>query len=193
MPRLALASVSVAAVFGFLGGLASHTLFSPVGVRAQDALEVVKARAFFLVDKDGNERSGWGLTKDGEPVLFLRAAQGQRRLVLESSEVSATDDDGKTRMMLMVGPDGGSMLSFLRETGDRSMSFSSKPDHGTTMEVFDTQRRLRLAFTVNPFGTSAFHINDKNGRLRLRLASELDGSASMTFKDEDDKVVRRLP
>lgn len=78
---------------------------------------VVRSRAFELVDSKGARRGTWGITPDGFTALSLYDAQDKARVELEFSPAQEAASlmflgkDGNSRMRISTGWDGLSRLS----------------------------------------------------------------------------------
>ena len=104
--------------------LVGGRLFEPVPVAAQfeQAPEVVKARSFQLVDRQGKVRAELGLDRDEKPSLILRDAAGKDRvgLVVEpdgSPALILSDAAEKVRASLWLESDGNPRLALQDAAG----------------------------------------------------------------------------
>ena len=109
-------TVALSMLTGLLGGLVSSWLFvgTPVFAQKTEVADIIRARSFELVDKDGKLRAGLGLSDYGGPSLFLYDKNGKNRAGLGLADgvpiLMIRDKDGKTRAGLGLSDDGGPRL-----------------------------------------------------------------------------------
>lgn len=118
-----LLNLLVCAVFGLVGGMVSHLLFTTKAVSAQQTSDVIQAKRFEVIDGRGITRATFGIDSthaSAPPSLILR--DGQALAELDGDSLTLTDDSGKKRVVLGVGAyrhSGGAMFrTYLLDIAD---------------------------------------------------------------------------
>jgi uncharacterized protein with von Willebrand factor type A (vWA) domain len=136
--------MALIAIASFAGGAVSARLFRSETALAENVPRTIKAQAFQVIDKGGN----------------VRATLGQAGLVL-------AQEDGKKRVILLLGADGEPSLTFCDEHGSRRVSLAVTHDRGSSLVLWDEKDEFRGAFGVNSEGEPSVGMVDKNGKFRI--------------------------
>ncbi|MCH8273976.1 MAG: hypothetical protein IH851_04230 [Armatimonadetes bacterium] len=199
-----------------VGLLTLASLIFLVRLRQDDAeFGIVEARAFELVDENGERRASLGTSEYGS-WLQLYDGAGQRRIELvasgsEWSHVSVIGKFRRDRAMLVLTEEGSAVLVG-DETGKlRGMLACYNEEPTTAVNPIDwtdgpllptstyalpimlgDMREVRRSLAQSNRLGSVLGLLDGQGRMRLFMKADV-GSPFMIVQDEVGKVVHRIP
>jgi len=115
-------TVALAVVAGLLGGVVSSFLFmgTPVFAQKTEIPEVIRAKSFEVVDKDGKRRAALGMVF-GEPSLALFDKNDKRRALLSllDGEPGLYLYDKNEQPRAALGMDGGEPGLWLKDKNNK--------------------------------------------------------------------------
>lgn len=154
---------------GFLGGIASERVFSAHNVSAQatQAVNIVSAEGFQLVDRAGTTRGLFMIGSDGNPTLRLLDGNGITRASL------SLDDAGTPQLQLSD-----------RENRLRS-SLHLDGDGNPGMLYNDTRGITRAGLTVQGDGSPLFILANADGTAGAEVSLTAGHGAPVSASGED--------
>ncbi len=170
-------------VCGVLALLVLHALvgvpvLAPRRAHAGDAVpDMVTARAFRLVDKDGSERAllsaptdpahAWGLELRGK-------------------------GDKRSGVWLGLNGDGSPMLSLTGKDGMGSIVLQALADGSGWVVLSDKDKKRRIGLAIASDGSPYLQLVDKDGKSRAMIDTDA-GAPSITLSSADGSVLWRVP
>lgn len=119
--------------------------------KQSEIIDVIRARQFTLVDKDGTARAGMGILPDGTVVIGL------------------IDKNGTLRTGLRLSANGATGLSV--HTGEgKAASLIAEPDNGKVhLDLTDKNLNVRASLAIEADGSPSLILRDENGNVTLSL------------------------
>jgi len=143
---------------GYLGGLLSQTNHPAGAVEQPVVKEIVRAKAFELVDAEGQTRGQFFMKNDGNPALFLYDAAGKRRGAFSimkdgNPDLCLSDAMGKTRGLFFVKSDGNPALCLYDAAEKTRGVFGGvAKECNPVLYLYDTAGKARGLFGMNGEG-----------------------------------------
>jgi len=159
--RVERANCALKCVIGFAIGIGSLMIIvAGIPAKAVTMLDqdVVRARKFVLVDRDGTERAILGLLPG--ILVHVKSLPGEETVALE----------------LLAG------------RGDSKLNLMMQYDGHPSMRLIDKKGKVRLAAGILPNDSPAASWIDNSGKNRLRLALQPDGEPEIVVEAKDGTV-----
>ena len=161
-------------------------LLGAKGVTRQPVADELRARAFLLVDEEGETLARLGRLPHG--VLGL----------------GFYDDGRRSRILLSVNEDGTSSLNLFSKGGRSGALLSASRTGGASLRLLDGNWKNRATVATWPNGSPFLRFADHNGRDRILLGStELKVTPSgelversaprVLFFDADESILWQAP
>ncbi|MBI3735806.1 hypothetical protein HY256_04755 [Candidatus Sumerlaeota bacterium] len=131
--------------------------------------EMIRARAFHVVDAAGKTVARFGSSDEGNPVLDMYGPEE------------------KVRLKLSVGQQGAAGLLLRDQTGADKMTVSLAPAGAPVLGMFDGQNTARVKLAVSEAGSAYLSLADIEGKNRLMGTVLRDGSGVLDFYGPDAK------
>jgi len=176
-------TVVLSMLTGLLGGVVS-SWFLGSGVA-----EVIKAKRFEVVDKDGKRRAELSLIV-GEPFLRLNDKRGQYRVelgVVSGGYIGLVDQNSMIRVGLGLGKDGEPGLSLYDKNGKGRAALRLNENGEPGLRLNDKNGKSRALLGLLKNGEPYLALYDKNGKPRASLRL-LDGEPLLALADKNDKL-----
>jgi hypothetical protein len=113
--------------------------------------DVLVARSFALVDKDGNHRGGFGLDKSENPILLLKDKDGSNRAFFILTDrgpfISFDDKSGDTKLYIRLDNEGGPTIGFMNNKRPQ-MIMTLRKQKEPSVVFFDENGGGRFAITL---------------------------------------------
>lgn len=155
-------------------------LHQPRPVLVNGSSEVVTAREFRLVDKDGNTRIAMSIDDNNEPGIRLYDRSGQVRAQLDTWQQTPSlilnGPDGSRRVYFGMDSQGGGMLDMLNPDGSEMVTVDAT-DGTPRVTLHDENGSTRASLNVDADGHTNFFSVSENGALQtLGGTIDLNGS-----------------
>ncbi len=111
--------------------------------------------------------------------------------VVRAKRFEVVDDNGKTRGVFEVVPDGKARLMLFDEDGNTRGTFAVARN-GVVVGLFDGNGKTRASLGVTPDGASSLSLSDKHQKPRMSLSLLPDGKSGMVITDGDGKARVKL-
>ena len=189
---------------GLFGGVVSDLLFSVRIVSAEEEEkaaseipEVITAREFRLVDKEGKLKAALHLSKDGLPALLLYD-KDRVTVRLEIAEDGSTqlvflDGKGVSRTKIALSPEGLPCLGLYNQEGNLSAELALSGDNGglPALRLRDKDGEPKAILHLSKDGLPALLLYDKS-KATVRLEAAEDGSTHLVFLDKDGNTRTKI-
>lgn len=144
--------------------------------------QVVRARAFEVVDDSGNVRGTLGLSDDNSPFLSLLDPDGQVRVRISLNPDGAAglaigDRHGKVRAQFGLSSDGSANLALGDRNGKIRAKFGLVSENAPTpgLRVGD-DGEVNFVYSLAEQGSPTLGLYDEAGKVRIRLGLAAEGS-----------------
>ena len=158
----------LAVIAGFLGGAASGAF---IYLMVQD--NVISAREFRVLDKDGKTRASLGLSTAGESALNL------------------FDREEKIRVQLQVTEEGPPGWGLFDEEGDPRLVVNLSENGSPALVLLQKERKWRAAFRLFQDGNPTLDFANEAGYVKSRLS--VDGEIPMLSFYDNEEIVWSAP
>ena len=172
-------------------------LLAPAPTHAASADQVVRARKFELVDREGRVRGVLGDLGFGSVGMSLRDGEGILRVGLSvvpdgRAVVSFFHKDGKPRAALGVGPNGSPAMLLTRGDGKRQIELAYAADGGARLRMVATKGQAGAALGMFPDGSPYLVLQGtKKDRAILEVFGESD--PGLFLYDKEGKQFFKAP
>ena len=173
---------------GLIGGavaswfLTSHPAFAQ---KTPPTENIIEARSFHLVDRNGSLRGGLTILDDGTAGLVL------------------TNNNARAAIKLIINPNGKSSVTLYDNTGQGRALFAVESD-GTPNLHLQSGAKSSAALSFSSDGNPSLSFLDKDGKLRAALGSvDFDAArtsqmgkrpvSSLILFDKDERIVWEAP
>ncbi len=141
--------------------------------------EVVQARQFQVLDRDGAVRMQFGMDDDGAARLSLLGKNNRRAVVVQvdshgDAGISLRDRAEQERASVAVSEDRGTVLALSGNDSQPIAALGVLPDGSEALSLLRLQRdasgkgsRLGTAIIVTPEGKTELRYYTKNGKIRI--------------------------
>jgi hypothetical protein len=141
--------------------------------------DVVRARQFQVVDRDGTVRMRLGMDDDGAARLSLLAKSNKPAVVVQvdshgDAAISLRDRGAQERASVAVSEEKGTVLALSGNDSQPIAALGVLPDGSEALSMLRVQRdaagkgvRLGTAVIVTPEGKTELRYYTKNGKTRV--------------------------
>ena len=111
-----------------------------------------------------------------------------RGVALRAQQLALVDDEGRTRILLAVRPDGTANASFSDAHGTPRLTVGVGSHGLPALGLGDAEGQMRAAFALDDRAVATLGFLDGHRALRARLGLDGDGVPALTFLDGGQRV-----
>jgi hypothetical protein len=181
-----------------IGGRVWHPATAAAQGRQAAVADVIRARSFAVVGKQGELRLRLGVLPDGDPGLKLYDRRGSTRAALTLLPADGTPEltmyDTRGELLVALDGDseqGASLGLYVRAGEPGAILEAGKPDEpAASLELY---RAGDLAAYLDVADGSSLWLHDAKGKRRTVLGVQTEGPPGLRIWDASDKLIWQAP
>lgn len=144
-----------------------------------------------LGDKEGKACVGFQVDAAGNPDLYIRGNQGERKMMVSFDEqkrgMTLYDEHGRPRLIMALDANDQPHVMLANDEGKPRVSVSSD-DENSGLRVYDSHEKVRLAVTVNADERPMVAVFDASETIRLRMTLLPDDSSTICLCNDQGRT-----
>ena len=187
-----LALIMLLVISSFVGGMTSNWFLQKIA-SANTSSKVITARAFHIVNENGESMGAFGLDDNGLAGLYIKDKYTGKIVLFFQADTKGAmfalkDENGVTRTHLRYSKGFGPMLSFIRPDGKKPAIMIASPTHKIpTLAFFDRKGVGRMTLALKPDGSPAIGMLGPDKQSRLHIQAPEDRGPMITMHPGSDR------